>query len=182
MPRRCICPRPDRLYSSKRPPRTPCRIPFSPNGWTACPESLQRVSGTGCPSLCCRARTAPAQSPRPAATSTAGMSCGFSTPTDTSNVNPLLGPLAMNGGLTETHAFLCWSPAIEAALQAPVYPAMDQRLVPRPQGRRATSAHTSDCRAGRPSVPPVDGPPPDGGASSSGHGSGERAETAQPRA
>jgi hypothetical protein len=43
-----------------------------------------------------------------------GNSCGFSSTGDKSNTNPLLGPLADNGGPTLTHALLDGSPAIDA--------------------------------------------------------------------
>ena len=46
-------------------------------------------------------------------------------------VDPLLGPLADNGGLTPTHALLAGSPAIDAAGACT---GTDQRGVPRPQG------------------------------------------------
>jgi hypothetical protein len=41
-------------------------------------------------------------------------SCGFTDPTDLSNVDPLLGPLQSNGGPTPTHALQLGSPAIDA--------------------------------------------------------------------
>jgi hypothetical protein len=41
-------------------------------------------------------------------------SCGFTDPTDLSNVDPLLGPLQGNGGPTPTHALQLGSPAIDA--------------------------------------------------------------------
>jgi hypothetical protein len=41
-------------------------------------------------------------------------SCGFTAPTDLSNVDPLLGPLQENGGPTPTHALQLGSPAIDA--------------------------------------------------------------------
>jgi hypothetical protein len=49
------------------------------------------------------------------------------------NADPLLGPLADNGGPTQTHALLPGSPAIDAALLANC-PPTDQRGVIRPQG------------------------------------------------
>jgi hypothetical protein len=52
---------------------------------------------------------------------------------DKIGVNPLLGPLADNGGPTLTHALLPGSPAIDAADDA-ACPATDQRGVARPQG------------------------------------------------
>ena len=53
-----------------------------------------------------------------------------------SDTNPQLGPLADNGGPTQTHALLPGSPAIDGvAFDAPNdCPAADQRGVPRPQG------------------------------------------------
>jgi len=62
-----------------------------------------------------------------------GTSCGLPMLTDVSNTDPLLGPLAANGGRTPTHALLAGSPAVDAAQQSPC-PVTDQRLVPRPQG------------------------------------------------
>ena len=40
--------------------------------------------------------------------------CGLTAPGDRTNVNPLLGPLQNNGGMTLTHALLAGSPAIDA--------------------------------------------------------------------
>ena len=56
--------------------------------------------------------------------------------TDLVNSNPLLGPLADNGGPTLTRALLAGSPAIDAAATATA-PATDQRGVARPQGAAA---------------------------------------------
>ncbi len=53
--------------------------------------------------------------------------------TDLIGVDPLLGPLADNGGPTQTHALLAGSPAIDAGDDAAA-PAADQRGVARPQG------------------------------------------------
>jgi hypothetical protein len=50
-------------------------------------------------------------------------------------VDPLLGPLASNGGPTETHALLDGSPAVDAS-QTPPCPSTDQRGAARPQGAR----------------------------------------------
>ena len=56
--------------------------------------------------------------------------CNFlSSGGDKTNVNPLLGPLADNGGPTFTHALLAGSPAINAAGAGA--PATDQRGAPR---------------------------------------------------
>jgi CSLREA domain-containing protein len=48
-------------------------------------------------------------------------------------IDPKLGPLANNGGPTQTHALLLGSPAIDAA-STPDCPTIDQRGVLRPQG------------------------------------------------
>jgi hypothetical protein len=63
----------------------------------------------------------------------AGVSCGF-TPSagDKPFVDPLLGPLADNGGPTQTRALDAASPAIDAG-RAAVCSAYDQRGVARPQ-------------------------------------------------
>jgi len=54
---------------------------------------------------------------------------------DLPGVDPLLGPLADNGGLTQTHALLAGSPAIDANnIKCPPSPSHDQRFVTRPQG------------------------------------------------
>jgi hypothetical protein len=58
-------------------------------------------------------------------------SCGLVGPGDLPGVAPLLGPLANNGGPTDTHALLAGSPAIEAG---GICPPTDQRDVTRPQG------------------------------------------------
>lgn len=55
------------------------------------------------------------------------------------DVDPMLGPLAFNGGPTRTHSLLVGSPAREAAYEFPppavnACEAYDQRGVPRPQG------------------------------------------------
>jgi len=61
-------------------------------------------------------------------------SCGFSGPGDLNSAIALLGPLADNGGPTETHALLPDSPAIDAGSPDCPPPAGDQRGVTRPQG------------------------------------------------
>lgn len=53
---------------------------------------------------------------------------------DLSGADPLLGPLADNGGPTSTHALLDGSPAIDAASAMCPPPGTDQRGVARPQG------------------------------------------------
>ncbi|MDO8615378.1 MAG: choice-of-anchor Q domain-containing protein [Dehalococcoidia bacterium] len=58
-------------------------------------------------------------------------SCGLAGPGDLSGVEPLLAPLADNGGVTATHALLAGSPAIDAGDDIACPPA-DQRGEPRP--------------------------------------------------
>lgn len=65
-------------------------------------------------------------------TNTDGNQVGNVSP-NTSPIDPLLGPLALNGGPTRTHALLLRSPAIDAASSSPC-PTTDQRGVLRPQG------------------------------------------------
>jgi CSLREA domain-containing protein len=62
-----------------------------------------------------------------------GSTCGLTGPGDRQNTNPMLGPLADNGGQTQTRALLPGSPAIDAGDNAGC-PATDQRGVSRPQG------------------------------------------------
>ncbi len=70
--------------------------------------------------------------------------------TGTNPVNPNLGPLASNGGATQTHALLAGSAAINAGTNCP---ATDQRGAARPTGicdsgayqTPATFASSSDC-------------------------------------
>lgn len=57
--------------------------------------------------------------------------CALAGLNDQSGVDPLLGPLAGNGGPTQTHALLGGSPAIDAG-QAAGAPAQDQRGIARP--------------------------------------------------
>jgi hypothetical protein len=60
-------------------------------------------------------------------------SCFLTATGDLPKRNPLLGPLAFNGGPTETEALLAGSPAIDAGA-ADGCPQYDQRGVVRPQG------------------------------------------------
>ena len=60
--------------------------------------------------------------------------CVFTAAGDLQNTNPLLGPLAQNGGPTQTHALLAGSPAIDTGSPDCPPPAADQRGVARPQG------------------------------------------------
>jgi hypothetical protein len=59
--------------------------------------------------------------------------CGFSAAADQPVTDPLLGPLADNGGPTMTHALLANSPAIDAGSPDCPPPGRDQRGVIRPQ-------------------------------------------------
>lgn len=56
--------------------------------------------------------------------------------TATNPVDPVLGPLQNNGGITETRALLAGSPAIEAGGDANA-PGVDQRGLSRPQGSQS---------------------------------------------
>ena len=63
-----------------------------------------------------------------------GTTCGFNATGDLTNrATPGLGPLADNGGATQTEALLNGSPAIDAGDNS-LCPAADQRGAPRPQG------------------------------------------------
>ena len=62
-----------------------------------------------------------------------GNTCGFNATGDQPNTDPLLGPLADNGGDTLTHALLPGSPAIDAGVCIAEI-TTDQRGVARPQG------------------------------------------------
>lgn len=61
--------------------------------------------------------------------------CNLVGPGDRNNLDPLLGPLASNGGFTQTHALLPGSPAIDAVTHgACPPPGTDQRGFGRPAG------------------------------------------------
>jgi hypothetical protein len=60
-----------------------------------------------------------------------GATCALSGQGDLSNTVPMLGPLANNGGPTQTLALLKGSPAINAGTNAGC-PSSDQRGLPRP--------------------------------------------------
>ena len=77
----------------------------------------------------------------------AGHSCGL----DRSGADPLLAPLASNGGATQTHALGAGSPARDLGVGP--CPATDQRGAPRPQG--------PGCDAGAFEATPATVPPPD---------------------
>ncbi len=75
-----------------------------------------------------------------------GASCGLTGPFDSSLTDPLLGPLANNGGPTLTRAPLTFSPAIDLGLDAGC-PAQDQRGAARPQDGDSDGAATCDIGA-----------------------------------
>ena len=61
-------------------------------------------------------------------------SCTFTQAGDVQGVDPLLGPLANNGGPTQTHGLCTGSPAVDSAVPSVQDPQLDQRGVARPQG------------------------------------------------
>jgi hypothetical protein len=74
------------------------------------------------------------------------------------NANPLLGPLANNGGPTQTMALLAGSPAIDAGL--PTFcPATDQRGIARPD-QPGTACDIGAYEFVVPQTPPPPPPPP----------------------
>jgi len=81
--------------------------------------------------------------------------CGLSGPGDKPNTDPLLGPLADNGGATMTRALLEDSPAIDAG--APTQcPLFDQRGELRPQGNACdVGAYESEGSAPVPTGTPL---------------------------
>ena len=90
------------------------------------------------------------------------MSCQFDAQGDRQGVDPLLGPLADNGGPTNTHALAGGSPAIDG-VGAAFCPTTDQRLLARAPG--ACDIGAFDTSASPPSPPSGGGgnqqPPPD---------------------
>jgi hypothetical protein len=87
--------------------------------------------------------------------------CGFSEVGDRPGVNPLLGPLANNGGPTDTHALGAGSPAINTGDGNNCRPS-DQRGFARPAGSCDMGAFEYFPPTEQPGPPPEDGqlPPP----------------------
>src|SRR5690606_32280496 len=80
-------------------------------------------------------------------------SCQFDRSTDLSDIDPLLGPLAHNGGPTLTHALLDGSPAINRA-NANKCPIRDQRGI-----RRGTACDIGSYEANaNPTAPNLSSP------------------------
>lgn len=89
-----------------------------------------------------------------------GTSCNFTDVDDMSSTDPLLGPLANNGGLTLTHALLSGSPAIDTAV-IETCTANDQRGVSRPQGPRCDrGAYEKDVLIPAIELTPITAVPP----------------------
>lgn len=79
--------------------------------------------------------------------------CKFTAAGDKVNTNPLLAPLAANGGPTETMALLAASPALDAGAECPP---TDQRGVARPQGPGCDiGAFEVEVRPTPPQPPPL---------------------------
>jgi hypothetical protein len=72
--------------------------------------------------------------------------CGFGLGSDQPNTDPLLGPLADNGGFSKTHALMAGSPALDAGTNTGC-PATDQRGVTRPIDGDLNGVATCDTGA-----------------------------------
>jgi predicted outer membrane repeat protein len=84
-------------------------------------------------------------------------SCNLFLPTDIENADPLLEPLADNGGSTPTHALLPGSPAIDAGVSNPVTClSFDQRGVFRPLDGDGDLMAACDVGAYEAPPPPID--------------------------
>ena len=66
-------------------------------------------------------------------------SCALGGTGDLNSTNPLIGPLANNGGPTQTHALLSGSPAIDLVPLSSRTVSTDQRGIARPQGAACDS-------------------------------------------
>lgn len=72
--------------------------------------------------------------------------CGFAASGDQPNTDPLLGPLADNGGETQTHILLPGSPAVDEETNTGC-PSIDQRDVSRPINGAGVSLALCDIGA-----------------------------------
>jgi hypothetical protein len=96
--------------------------------------------------------------------STTPSQCGLGVAGDQIGVDPLLGPLALNGlpvGSPETRALLAGSPALDSVPSGGSCPATDQRGVARPQGAACDAGAfevTVDPPPTPPQAPPVSQP------------------------
>jgi CSLREA domain-containing protein len=72
--------------------------------------------------------------------------CAFDNSGDLNSTNPMLGPLANNGGPTQTHALLAGSPGIDAGGACPP-PSEDQRGVERPRDGDSNGSFICDIGA-----------------------------------
>jgi CSLREA domain-containing protein len=88
--------------------------------------------------------------------------CGLDAEGDLSGVDPMLGPLADNGGPTQTHALLEGSPAIDAG-GADGCPEHDQRGAPRPFDGDGVGGPVCDIGAFEFGAEPGPFPPPQSG-------------------
>lgn len=84
--------------------------------------------------------------------------CGFTAPADVS-ADPLLAPLADNGGPTDTHAPAAGSPALDRVPFADC-PALDQRGFARAGAGAACDLGAHEAGATGPAPPPAPAPPP----------------------
>lgn len=84
-----------------------------------------------------------------------GSSCGLSGSSDRSSTDPMLDPLADNGGATQTRSLGNSSPAIDLAGDCSAYVTTDQRGEARPADGNGDG--TSACDAGAYEVPPGGG-------------------------
>ena len=97
-----------------------------------------------------------------------GSSCGFTSPGDHSNTDPMLGALSFNGGVTRTIAIDPLSPAIDQGTSAGLTsPPTDQRGTSRPQDYDQTpdpAGDESDIGAFELETPPPQPPAPPPGS------------------